>query len=94
MRVGLVVVPTSKKGLNCAIAFVSCFCYRSCVAGKVTVLLHVTIDPSGSLREARIYQSSNNMAIDQAAVAAARKSSYVPKIVGCQPVVGPFLRTV
>ncbi|MGZ3576328.1 MAG: energy transducer TonB [Vulcanimicrobiaceae bacterium] len=59
--------------------------------GKVTVLVQVTIGPSGSLVGANLYQSSNNMALDQAALTAARQSSYVPKIVACQPVVGDLL---
>lgn len=59
--------------------------------GEVQVAVQVTIGPSGNLMDAKIAQSSNNMAIDQAALSAARSSTYAPKIVNCQPVVGTYL---
>lgn len=59
--------------------------------GEVQVAVEVTIGPSGNLMDAKIAQSSNNMAIDQAALSAARGSTYAPKIVNCQPVVGTYL---
>lgn len=64
---------------------------RSLGLGPVTVLVQVTISPSGSLQGAKIYQSSNNMSIDQSALSAARQSSYSPKIVACKPVEGTYL---
>lgn len=59
--------------------------------GEVQVTVQVTIGPSGNLVDAKIAQSGNNMAIDQAALSAARQSTYAPKIVNCQPVVGTYL---
>jgi TonB family protein len=59
--------------------------------GEVQVTVEVTIGPSGNLQDAKIAQSGNNMAIDQAALSAARQSTYAPKIVNCQPVVGTYL---
>ena len=58
--------------------------------GEVQVTVVVTIAPSGSLENATIGQSGGNMAIDQAALSAARQSTYAPKIVNCQPVEGTY----
>ena len=59
--------------------------------GEVQVAVQVTIGPSGGLIDAKIAQSANNMALDQAALAAARQSTYAPKVVNCQPVTGDYL---
>ncbi|MEO6913881.1 MAG: TonB family protein [Candidatus Baltobacteraceae bacterium] len=58
--------------------------------GVVTVLVKVTVGASGSLTNATVQQSSGNSSIDNAAVAAARASSYSPKIVNCLPVAGDY----
>ncbi len=58
--------------------------------GEVQVTVIVTIAPSGSLENAAIGQGSGNMSIDQAALSAARQSTYAPKIVNCQPVEGTY----
>lgn len=58
--------------------------------GEVQVAVTVTIGPSGNLIDAKISQSANNMALDQAALAAARQSTYAPKIVDCQPTTGSY----
>ncbi len=58
--------------------------------GEVQVAVTVTIAPDGSLQSATISQSAGNMALDQAALAAARQSTYAPKIVNCQPIVGSY----
>jgi TonB family protein len=50
----------------------------------------VTIGPTGNLVDAKISQSAGNMALDQAALAAARQSTYAPKIVDCQPTTGSY----
>lgn len=50
-------------------------------SGGVTVTVDLDIAPDGSLESARIVQSSGNMALDQAALAAARQSTYLPKLV-------------
>jgi TonB family protein len=59
--------------------------------GAVTVLVQVTVGPTGNLLGEKVYQSSNNMAIDQAALRAARQSSYAPKLVNCQPTQGDYI---
>ena len=59
--------------------------------GTVSVLVQVTIDTQGRLVDARIYASSNNAAIDEAALRAARASKYAPRIANCAPVDGTYL---
>lgn len=59
--------------------------------GEVQVAVKVTIGPSGNLVDASVSQSAGNMALDQAALAAARQSTYAPKIVNCQPEQGDYL---
>ena len=59
--------------------------------GAVTVQVEVTVGPSGNLVGAKIYKSSSNMAIDQAALRAARESTYSPKLIDCAPSQGDYL---
>jgi TonB family protein len=59
--------------------------------GLVSAFVEVTIDAQGRLVDAKIYRSSSNAAIDQAALRAARQSSYAPKIVDCVPVDGRYI---
>ena len=59
--------------------------------GPVTVLVQVTVGPTGSLVNAAINKSSGNMAIDQAALRAARQSQYAPKLVNCSPTTGDYI---
>jgi TonB family protein len=54
---------------------------RGTTAGQIQVRVGVTIDPDGKLTTARILQSSGNMALDRAALAAARESTYRPKLI-------------
>jgi protein TonB len=58
--------------------------------GEVQVAVTVTIGPEGNLVDAKISQSAGNMSLDQAALAAARQSTYAPKIVNCQPTTGSY----
>ncbi len=58
--------------------------------GVVTVLVKVTVGASGALSAATIQQSSGNSSIDNAAIAAAKASSYSPKIENCLPVSGDY----
>jgi len=53
---------------------------------SVSVLVQVTINAQGRLLDAKIYQSSNNAAIDQSALRAARQTTYAPRIANCAPV--------
>jgi len=56
-----------------------------------SVQVKVTVDATGSVLTATIYKSSRNVALDSAAVAAARASSYAPARVRCEPVGGSYL---
>jgi TonB family protein len=57
----------------------------------ITVEVLVTVDASGNVVKTSISKSSTNFAVDQAAIRAARKSKYSPKIVNCQPAGGDYL---
>ena len=59
--------------------------------GPVSVQIEVTVDASGNLDRVRVYKSSGNQAIDDAALAAASRSKYSPRIVNCQAVTGYYL---
>ena len=59
--------------------------------GYLVVLVDVTVEPDGHVSKALVQQSSHNFAVDQAAVKAARASTYSPKIVGCQAMTGIFI---
>ena len=59
--------------------------------GPVTVLVQVTVGPSGNLVDAKVYKSSNNMAVDNAAIRAARQSQYAPKLINCAPTTGDYI---
>lgn len=54
--------------------------------GPVTAVVNVTVGPSGNVVRVWMFKSSTNTSIDQAAMTAALKSSYAPKIVDCNPV--------
>lgn len=58
--------------------------------GEVQVYVTVTVGPTGSLLDAKVTRSANNMELDQAALAAAKQSTYSPKIVNCQPTTGSY----
>jgi TonB family protein len=59
--------------------------------GPVVVYVQVTVNPDGTIARAVIAQSSNNSAIDQAALRAVRQSLYSPRIVNCNAVTGIFI---
>jgi TonB family protein len=54
-------------------------------SGPVTILVHVTVNPDGSVASASIVHSSYNAALDQAALQAALHSTYAPMIANCTP---------
>jgi TonB family protein len=56
--------------------------------GRVTVLVLVTVSPAGTASAAHITLSSHNMAIDYAALKAARESVYTPAVRNCEYVEG------
>lgn len=64
---------------------------RNLGLGPVTVLVETTIGPTGNLIAATIYKSSGSIAIDRAALLAARQSVYAPKFVNCVPTTGDYL---
>jgi TonB family protein len=64
---------------------------RDLQLGAVSALVLVTLDAHGALQNARIAQSSGNLAIDQAALRSARASTYSAKIANCVPVAGSYI---
>jgi TonB family protein len=63
---------------------------RTADIAEATVKAKVRLNESGGVTEIRITKSSGNMALDQAALAAARQSSYLPAIADCKRVPGTF----
>lgn len=61
------------------------------VSRPVTVEVLATISAQGSLKEAHIVETSHDVAIDQAALGAARQSIYAAKVVNCKPATGQYL---
>jgi TonB family protein len=59
--------------------------------GPVTVEVKVTVGAGGNVIGTLVSKSSSNMAIDQAALRAARESTYSARLVDCQPTQGDFL---
>lgn len=57
----------------------------------LTVTVQVTVNPDGSVKGARVWQSSDYAEADTAALAAAAASTYRPKMVNCEPVEGTYL---
>ena len=53
--------------------------------------VQVTLDDRGRVTDARIYLSTGFMALDRAAVDAARRSTYAPQVVDCEPLGGTYL---
>jgi TonB family protein len=53
---------------------------------EIIVSVSVTVDAKGNVETATIYKGSGNHQIDLAAIDSARGSTYLPKIVDCQPV--------
>jgi bla regulator protein blaR1 len=56
-----------------------------------TVEVGVTIAPNGHVVRTSVVRSSGNATIDAGVVAAARSSTYSPKVVSCTPVEGQYL---
>lgn len=63
---------------------------RTDVKTTVQVLVAADIGPSGNFIGGYIVKSSRNTAIDEAALDAARASTYSPKVVNCKPVRGSY----
>lgn len=60
-------------------------------AQKTSVQVAVTIGPNGRVVGAKVFRSSGDIAVDNAVLTAAEKSTYSPKLVNCRPVQGTYL---
>lgn len=58
---------------------------------QATAQVQVSLDDRGRVTDAHIYASTGTMSLDRAAVDAARRSTYAPQIVDCQPAGGTYL---
>lgn len=58
---------------------------------QLDVLVRISVDEKGNVTDARIGKSSGITAIDDAAISAARKRSYTPKVVDCHAVPATYL---
>lgn len=56
-----------------------------------TVQVRVSLSPTGSVVSASVYKSSGSSLLDQAAVQAAKASSYAPEIDNCEKVAGDYI---
>lgn len=55
------------------------------------VLVLLTVDPTGAVLRASVSHSSGDVFVDEAAIAAARTSTYRPKIVDCEAAAGTYI---
>jgi protein TonB len=56
-----------------------------------TTQVKVTLTPTGSVTSATVYKSSGNQALDNAAVMAAKQSTYAPAVENCVKVPGDYI---
>lgn len=56
-----------------------------------TAEIQVSLDAAGRVTDVRVYHSTGSMGLDRAALDAARRSTYAPQIVDCQPAGGTYL---
>jgi TonB family protein len=59
--------------------------------GPTLTEVMVSLDASGRVTAEQVIQSSGVLALDQAALRAARESKYAPRMVDCKPVAGRYL---
>jgi TonB family protein len=64
---------------------------RDADVGPATVQVSVTVGPTGNVTQLNVAKSSGNIAIDAAALQAARESTYSPAIKNCQRTSGTYL---
>jgi TonB family protein len=60
------------------------------IKAPATAIIAVTIGSDGKLVSAKVAQSSKNPMLDQAALDAASKTTYSPKVVNCQGVTDSY----
>jgi TonB family protein len=58
---------------------------------SATAQVQVSLDDRGRVTDAHVYKSTGVMSLDRVAVDAARRSTYAPQIVDCQPAPGTYL---
>lgn len=58
---------------------------------NVTAMIKVDLDANGQVVGVSVYASTGSIELDQAALRAARESTYAPETRDCQPVAGSYL---
>jgi TonB family protein len=53
--------------------------------------VRVSLDPSGSVRQTTVVQSSGNTSLDLVAVSMARAARYMPATHACKPIASEYL---
>lgn len=61
------------------------------VSATGTARIRVDLSPTGTVTNVAVYQSAGNASLDQAAMKAARESTYSPEIVDCQKTAKSYL---
>lgn len=56
-----------------------------------TALIRVFVDPNGAVLSGNVYKSTGNAALDEAAMQAARRTTYVPAYKDCRATAGTFV---
>lgn len=64
---------------------------REAGLGQVTAEIRVYITPQGKVAALRVFNSTGNGDLDQAAIRSAAESTYLPRVKNCKPVFGLYL---
>jgi len=64
---------------------------REAGLGQSTVSIKVYLSPKGTIAALRVFSSSGNFDLDQAALRAAAQSTYSPRVKNCKPAFGLYL---
>jgi TonB family protein len=60
------------------------------VTHYAVIVVRVTVAPDGNITRAEVIDSGDNASLGTAALRAAVASTYIPKIVNCQPTTGTY----
>lgn len=64
---------------------------RGAGLGVSKVSIRVYLSPKGTVAALRVFNSSGNVDLDQAAIRAAAQSTYSPRVKNCKPAFGLYL---
>ena len=61
------------------------------MGSSVTAMIKVDLDTDGHVTGVSVYASTGSLELDEAAMRAARESTYAPETRDCRPVAGSYL---